>query len=216
MTGKTNGKGARAVTKPKILNVGGNNSKIKLPGQYVDWDVVLLDIDPAGKPDLLCDARKLASFPKLQGKFAGVYCSHNLEHYFHHEVAAVLQGFQHVLMNGGFVHIRVPDMLALMRTVVEKQLDVEDVLYTAPIGPVRVRDVIYGYAPQIEKSGKDFYAHKTGFSRSSLVNYLQECGFKHVFTTTDKLEVTALAFKGEPADSMLELFDLKGAVSSTD
>jgi predicted SAM-dependent methyltransferase len=44
-----------------------------------------------------------------------VYCSHNLEHYYHHEVPRVLAGSLHVLKPHGFAEIRVPDVEAVCR-----------------------------------------------------------------------------------------------------
>jgi predicted SAM-dependent methyltransferase len=65
-----------------------------------------------------------------------VYCSHNLEHYYRHEVPWVLEGFLHLLRDGGFAHIRVPDIGELMRVTVERKLDIDDVLYHSPAGPI--------------------------------------------------------------------------------
>ena len=55
-----------------------------------------------------------------------------------------------------------------MRSCVERGLDIDDVLYQSPAGPITVLDVIYGYAAEIESSGQDFFAHKTGFTEKSL------------------------------------------------
>lgn len=68
-------------------------------------------------PDVVCDARQLSQLPRAT--YDAVYCSHNLEHYYRHDVPKVLAGFSHVLKVGGFVHIIVPDMGAatsFMRT----------------------------------------------------------------------------------------------------
>ena len=52
---------------------------------------------------------------------------------------------------------------------------------------------------EIENSGQDFYAHKTGFSPMSLRKILLDGGFRKVFLATDTyLAVHALAFKAEP------------------
>lgn len=83
------------MTQPKVLNVGGNSKAIALPPIFDGYEHLLLDIDPTGKPDLLCDARELTSTPAAQ--YDAVYCSHNLEHYFRHDVPRVLAGFIHVL-----------------------------------------------------------------------------------------------------------------------
>ena len=180
----------------KVLNVGGNSKEIRLPLVYKGWENILLDIDPRGKPDIVCDARQLLQLPGAT--FDAVYCSHNLEHYYRHDVPKVLGGFAHVLKTNGFVHIVVPDMGEVMRMVVEKGMDIDDILYESPAGPISVLDVMYGYGVEIEKSGNEFYAHKTGFTQKSLPEMLMRCGFPEVFSGTGKLEVIALAFKGKP------------------
>lgn len=190
----------------KVLNVGGNNKKIPLPPQYAGWEHVLLDIDPKGSPDIVCDARKLAS---LAGSiFDSIYCSHNLEHYYRNDVDKVLAGFAHVLKEDGFVHIRVPDMGELFQTVVKNNLDIDDFLYQSQAGPITVRDVIYGYGLEIERSGNDFYAHKTGFTQKSLFLTLQTAGFPWVYSGIGNLEITAFAFKNEPGEYAEELLNL--------
>jgi SAM-dependent methyltransferase len=180
----------------RVLNVGGNNKTIPLPPHFAGFEHLLLDIDPVGSPDIVCDARKLTTLGA--GKFDAVYCSHNLEHYYRHDVRAVLAGFLHVLKDGGFVHIRVPDMHELMRMTIEQGYDIDDVLYESPAGSIRVVDVIYGYSVEIEQSGKDFFAHKTGFTRRSLLEALQRAGFSESHGVAGNLEINALAFKGVP------------------
>src|SRR6266567_113293 len=68
---------------PRVLNVGGNNKKIQIPACFAGWEHVLLDIDPKGSPDIVCDARRMLTLPPSQ--FDAVYCSHNLEHYYKHD-----------------------------------------------------------------------------------------------------------------------------------
>lgn len=190
----------------KVLNVGGNNKSIALPPQYAGFEQLLLDIDPRGEPDIVCDARQLTTLEP--GQFDAVYCSHNLEHYLQHEVPQVLAGFLHVLKDGGFADIRVPDIGAVMRTAVQRGLDVEDVLYTSKAGPITVLDVLYGYGPEIESSGQTFYCHKTGFTPKSLVRTLKAAGFARVYSSTGALEALALAFKGTPSAEARALFKL--------
>ena len=117
----------KGMERKKFLNVGGNRKDISVPSFFDGWDHILLDIDPAGNPDIVCDALELQTLEP--GRFHAVYCSHNLEHYYHHELSQVLQGFRHVLKPTGFALISVPDMESVMRTVVEKGLDLDDVLY---------------------------------------------------------------------------------------
>jgi hypothetical protein len=192
----------------RVLNVGGNTKDIPIPRCYGGWDHVLLDIDPRGGPDVVCDARELHALPGQQ--FDAVYCSHNLEHYYRHECAQVLDGFLHVLRPDGFADVSVPDLMAVMTTVVEKGLDIEDVLYEATVGPITVRDVIYGWSLEIERSGVDFFAHKTGFSDRSLHTALKTAGFGQVFAfrAPDVYEVRVIGFKTLATESHWALLGL--------
>jgi SAM-dependent methyltransferase len=191
----------------RVLNVGGNNKSIPLPPQYTGFEHLLLDIDPKGAPDICCDARKLGTLDAAQ--FDAIYCSHNLEHYYRHDVAAVLSGFRHVLKDGGFIQIRVPDMGEVFRRVVEGGLDIDDTLYQSAAGPIMALDVIYGFQLQIERSGQEFFAHKTGFTQKSLLMALQRAGFTQVYSSVGNLEVQAVAFKGQPSPETLALWGLK-------
>ena len=200
----------------KVLNVGGDSKEILLPSQYSGFEHILLDINPRGSPDIICDARELITIAANQ--FDAIYCSHNLEHYYRHDVPKVLSGFLHVLKEGGVVHLRVPDMQQLMRQSIERGLDIDDVIYESSRGPITVLDVIYGYSAEIEQSGKDFYAHKTGFTQKSLLASLARAGFSKTASTVKYLEIAVLAFKGEPNPELYQLFnivdDLPGSVSS--
>lgn len=193
----------------RVLNVGGNSRSIQLPPPYHDYQQVLLDIDAAGQPDIVCDARELSTLEG--GVFDAVYCSHNLEHYHEHEVPRVLAGIRHVLRDTGFAHVRVPDIGAVMLAVAQRSLDIEDVLYDSPAGPVRVLDVVYGYSPEIERSGNPFYAHRTGFTRRSLQRAMVAAGFTTVFVGSAPMEAVAVAFKGARDPEVEARFGLLGA-----
>ena len=182
------------------------SKSIPIPPHYDGWEHHLLDIDPAGGPEIVCDAREMHTLPA--SSYDAVYCSHNLEHYYRHDVPKVLAGFRHVLKDPGFAHLRVPDMGDVMRQVVQKSMDIDDVLYQSQAGPITVRDVFYGYGVEIERSGNEFFAHKTGFTQKSLVRMLESCGFPFVFSMTGNLEVAALAFKQKPDDFARSLFGL--------
>lgn len=191
----------------RVLNVGGGSKAIPLPLIYDGWEQLLLDIDPAGLPDIVCDARELSRLPG--GEYDAVYCCHNLEHYYRHEVPRVLAGFQHVLRDNGLVHIIVPDILEVIHQTLERKLDLEDVLYTAPVGPIKVLDVLYGYSVEIEGSGQDYYAHKTGFSEKSLLRVVHAAGFKCVYSATQNLNILVVGFKMEPDDEQKAIFALE-------
>jgi predicted SAM-dependent methyltransferase len=200
---------------PAVLNVGGNSKAIPIPQHYAGWQHLLLDIDPKGGAEVVCDARNLDSL--APGQFDSIYCSHNLEHYHHHEVPKVLAGFAHVLKEDGFAEIRVPDMPAVFRKMLDDGLDIEDVLYDLPVGPIYVHDVIYGWSREIAASGNDFFAHKTGFSRQSLRGVLLAASFAEVWDLPPlaNYELRALAFKRPSTPAQRTLLgiplDLAGA-----
>jgi hypothetical protein len=123
-------------------------------------------------------------------------------------VPRVLAGFLHVLKDGGFTQIRVPDISEVMRVTIEQGLDIEDVLYQSAAGPIMVLDVLYGHSGEIERSGQDFYAHKTGFTQKSLLAALRRAGFSRTYSVLGNLEINALAFKGEPDQITRALFNL--------
>ena len=87
-------------SRKRFLNVGGNSKNIGLPPQFDAFEHLMLDIDPQTSPDILCDARKLKTLDV--GPFDAIYCAHNMEHYYRHDVREVLAGFLHVLRPGGF------------------------------------------------------------------------------------------------------------------
>ena len=193
-----------------VLNVGGGSKLIAIPPHYAGWSQLMLDIDVNAKPDVLADARELERLePAL---FDAVYCSHNLEHYYAHDVPKVLAGFAHVLKPEGFAEIRVPDVAAVAREMSERGRDMEDVLYTSPAGPITVRDVLYGLGRAIQKTGVDFYAHKTGFTRRSLGDALRRAGFGAVYGLEPlaAFELRAVALRSAPGDSLGKLLGLKG------
>ena len=184
-----------------LLNVGSGQNP-ELPPYFAGWRVERLDIDPTMKPDLLLDARELLTLPPET--YDAVYCSHNLEHYFLHDAAKVVRGFVHVLKPDGFAEVNVPDVGRLMRHVVEKQLDVDDVLYTSPWGPIRVRDVLYGFQPEIQRSGQEFFAHRNGFTEKSLTALFTGVGFAGLVTATrPPFDLIAYAFKQVPTAARL-------------
>ena len=185
-------KGAAA----RVLNVGGGSKSIALPPHFRDWEQILLDIDPRGGADLVCDARQLRERVDADA-FDAVYCSHNLEHYYQHDVDRVLRGFLHVLKPQGFAEIRVPDIDELIKVMAKNGVELEQEIYKSAAGPISAHDMIYGYGREIEESGEDFYAHKTGFGRNSLLRALRRSGFGEIYFAPplSVLELHAFAFK---------------------
>jgi SAM-dependent methyltransferase len=198
-----------------FLNVGGNSKNIAVPNHYAGWKHILLDIDPRNNPDIVLDARELQT---MSGEiYDAIYCSHNLEHHFRHDVFKVLAGFLHVLKNDGFAEIIVPNIDAVMKYVVKNGIDIDDFLYQSKAGPICVRDVLYGYGVEIQRSGCEYFAHRTGFSPKSLTKVVLESGFHCAYTYSGtRFEVRVLAFKQLPTDfhkKLLKIPDPKNTAS---
>lgn len=194
---------------PTFLNVGGGDRNIPVPPHFSGWKHELLDIAPRAGVDVVCDARELAKFPG--GRYDAVYCSHNLEHYYRHDALRVLRGFVHVLKPAGFAEIRVPDIGALLKRVTDRGADLDDTAYEGPSGPVSAHDMLWGYGPELEKSGEHHYAHKCGFTRNSLARALSDAGFAQMFFLLPlaALELHVVAFVRAPAPAQLALLGIK-------
>jgi len=194
-----------------LLNVGGGSKSFALPAHYEGWQHLLLDIDPKGGADVVFDARELARLPAAQ--FDAVYCSHNLEHYYHHEVPRVLAGFLHVLKPHGFAEIRVPDVEAVCREIAVNGRGLDEQFQPNPRGPITARDILYGWSIEIEQSGTDFYAHKTGFTWKTLADSLRRAGFAEVWKAPAVVayELRALAFREAAAPEQRRRLGIPGA-----
>jgi predicted SAM-dependent methyltransferase len=174
----------------KVLNVGGSDSR-HFPPEYDGWDKHVLDIDPEVNPDICCDAREMINMTE---KYDSVYCSHNLEHFYQRDVPIVLKGFMHVLNDGGYIHIEVPNIINLMKEMLKNSLDINDIWYRAYGKPITFHDVLYGWSKMIEK-GNEYYAHKCGFSAISLRTFIEDAGFKDVVIQDGTSNLIAVAFK---------------------
>ena len=141
-----------------------------------DWREIRLDIDPGVKPDLLCSIADMSKLVK-DATFDSVWCSHNIEHMYDHEVGPALLEFRRVLKNNGFALITCPDIEAVARLVVEQGVEAE--AYISPAGPIRALDILFGHIPSIT-GGNEFMAHRTGFTVERMGRCLLEAGFDEV------------------------------------
>ena len=176
-----------------VLNVGGGHRI--LPPHYEGWIQDLLDIDPDVSPDICCDAKKIASLV-AEGRYDAIYCSHNLEHFYQHDVPVVLGGFYHALKVGGFVEVRVPNINQLFLDIQAKHLDLMDVWYRVEGQPITFHDVLYGWHVAM-KDGNLFYAHKCGFTAISLEAALIKANFTNVRVIENGMELLGIANKSE-------------------
>jgi hypothetical protein len=181
----------------RVLNVGGGGRD--LPPMFKGWDQTLLDIDPAVKPDLVCDAKDMHKLPS--GKYDAVYTSHMLEHFYRHDVPSVLGGFSHVLKPTGFAYVIVPDLGQVLASM--KDRDILDTLYMTSGGAVTFHDVLYGWN-KVMAQGNLFFAHKCGFTEQSLSKAMLR-SFAKVYTAPDgSFNLHAYGFKQAPKKELLK------------
>jgi SAM-dependent methyltransferase len=139
------------------------------------WKEVRLDIAPAVKPDILSDIRNM---PEVESASVdAVFSSHNIEHLYPHEVAKAFAEFRRVLKPDGFLIITCPDLQSVCELVAQDKLD--DPAYESVAGPISPLDIIYGYREAISR-GRFYMAHKTGFTKKTLVIGLRKAGFGNV------------------------------------
>lgn len=91
----------------KVLEIGGYpNPQAHLMPFWKDAEILHLNIDPEGKPDILADAADIPT--EWQNKFDGVFASHVLEHFSYWKTEYVLKGWIALLKDGGALHVVVP------------------------------------------------------------------------------------------------------------
>ena len=169
-----------------VLNVGGGGGRA-LPEEFDGWAQHVLDIDAEVGAEIVLDAKRMREL--APGKYDAVFCSHNLEHFYRHEVPRVLAGMLWVLKPEGYAHIVVPDMAALLRDC----KDLDDVWYKAGETPITFHDVMYGWGDMIA-AGNEFYAHKCGFTPMSLHKALLGAGFVKTEIGMDGYNIRARAW----------------------
>lgn len=180
-----------------LLNVGGGSKTIPLPPRYEGWDHVLLDVNPHPTVDIVMDARVLELWAADLPQFDAVYCSHNLEHYYVHDVPAVLRGLHSVVKPGGWVEIHVPD-LGVVATALAGGAGLFDTAYERNGGHVLWHDIVFGMDIEIRRNGEG-WAHKTGFTEARLRRVLLDAGFTRVEIVADFYELAAMATKPKEA-----------------
>jgi SAM-dependent methyltransferase len=190
----------------RFLNVGGGSKDVPVPDYYAGWQHELAETDPTVGADYLVDPRDLSTLPA--DTFDAVYGAHVLEHYYPHDARKILKGVRHVLKPDGFAEFRTINIAAVMKEVVEKKLDMNDTLYRSDVGNVTVKDAIYGFHADIEESGEEYFAHRSGFTPRSLADFLQQSGFFRVIVAGYAFNLLAYAFRAEPTAEHNQLLKL--------
>jgi len=159
-----------------------------------EWHEVRLDIDPSVRPDVIGTITDMSSVP--DASVDAVFSHHNIEHVFAHEVPRALGEFLRVLRPGGQVLIATPDLQALGRELAAGRL--EETLYRAPVGDIAALDIVYGLRSDIE-SGREYMAHRTGFTLRTLGRRLNQAGFVNIQVATADVDFVLWARARRPA-----------------
>jgi ubiquinone/menaquinone biosynthesis C-methylase UbiE len=189
-----------------LLHVGcGKNTKSQTTSGFntEEWSEVRLDIDPSVRPDLLASITNMN--PVESSSIDAIFSSHNIEHIFPHEIHLAFREFFRVLNDEGFVVITCPDLVSISKLVVEEKL--YDCAYTSPAGPVAAIDMLYGHRASLE-SGKEFMAHRCGFTEKSITQQLRDVGFKMIATTVAPSAFALWALASKRMRYSAEMYDL--------
>lgn len=167
-----------------------------------DWQEVRLDINPDVAPDIV---GSMTAMPAVaDGSVDAVYSAHNIEHLYPHEVPVALAEFLRVLGEDGFVVIACPDLQTVCAMVAADGLT--DTAYESQMGPITPLDILYGHRGAMA-AGNLYMAHRGGFTLKSLMQALQDAGFKTVAgrRRPGHLDLWALATKRTHDEASLKL-----------
>lgn len=166
-----------------VLHVGcgsiedqGLHDSFRGPG----WHEIRLDVDPGVEPDVVASITDMSPVP--EATVDAVYSHHNIEHVFAHEVSLAMQEFFRVLKPGGEVLLATPDLQNVARTIASGRL--EDPLYRSGAGKITALDIVYGFRADIA-GGREYMAHRTGFTRGTLTRKLGAAGFVDIEVTRE-------------------------------
>ena len=159
----------------KLLHVGcGPKSKLQTTAGFQgdEWIEIRFDIDENVSPDLVGTMIDMTS---VQSETVdAIYSSHNIEHLYSHQVPIAMAEFYRVLKPSGYLVLTCPDLQSISELVAQDKL--EEPVYVSNAGPIAPIDVLYGFRPFI-KEGNHFMAHKTGFTKKSLIAKVEKANF---------------------------------------
>lgn len=199
----------------RVLCIGGVNEFITMPYHYSGWIKEGLSERP------LEGARFVKSVLQLKeleaATYDAVYYSHQLKDHSLREGQQILEGIRHMLKPGGFLHLRVPDVLGLVHQLVQKGHDLEDVAYLSAAGPISYHDVLWGRGIEDADAGLKRKGHRAGFSRKLLERLLADSGFHAVqrVESPDALELELIAAVDRLHDDYRIMLGLKAVEEKT-
>lgn len=190
-----------------LLHVGcGQAHVLGLKGfSPTDWNEIRLDIDNDVHPDIVASITDMHDVDSAS--MDAVFSSHNIEHLYPHEVPLALHEFHRVLHEDGFLSIACPDLQTVCQYIANDRL-LEPVYRTKAGLPISPIDILYGWRESLAK-GNVFMAHKSGFTRKTLVDSLKQAGFASIAAQRQQKSFALQAIaskKHRSEDEMRELF----------
>ena len=181
----------------KFLHIGcGQNRKDSTTDFFntSDWDEVRLDIDPSVNPDIVSSIQDMSVIDS--DTFDAVYSSHNIEHIHSFDVHKTFSEINRVLNNDGFLILTCPDLKAVCSLIADGKI--LDKLYDSPSGPIYPLDIISGHQKSLFL-GKNFMAHKNGFTVESITAFMQSSNFMSfiVGEAVGSLALWSIAYKNK-------------------
>ena len=170
-------------SKRLVLHVGcGPRHSLSLHERFRGpaWHEIRLDVDPGVEPDVVASIADMHPVPS--GAVDAVWSSHNIEHVFAHEVPTVMGEFLRVLKPGGELLVTTPDLQGIGAALARGRL--EEPLYKSTAGAVSALDILYGFGEEIA-TGREYMAHRTGFTAATLARRLSRAGFVDVQISRD-------------------------------
>lgn len=138
-----------------------------------DWQEIRLDIESRATPDVSGSLTDLSAL--ADNSLEGLFSRRALELLHRQDVPLALREFHRVLRPDGFAVISCPDLQSVCALVAEGRL--AELVGDTASGPIAAIDMLFGYraAPP---AGERLHAHRTGFTKQSLINALREGGFE--------------------------------------
>jgi SAM-dependent methyltransferase len=157
----------------KILHVGCGPTPLPDEFSRDEWQEIRYDIDPDVNPDVIGNINDLSAFGAQE--IDAIYCAHNIEHLYIHDMYEALKEFHRVLRPEGHLYIICPDIQTLGRYIAEGHMEAE--VYHSEAGPISVADLLWGYKGHLA-AGMEYMSHKYGFSASTMNDWLATAGFE--------------------------------------
>jgi len=161
-----------------LLHIGcGGQTLQDLPKHFHEgWVEFRLDINPDCCPDILSSITDMSVIEE-DACFDAVYSSHNLEHLELFEVPCALNEIFRVLKPAGEFWVKVPNLELIAYAILEGVH--HQPLYESPAGAICPVDMLFGHQASLAM-GKNYMAHRSGFTRRSLYQYLRQAGFEEI------------------------------------